>query len=63
MRPIIRKSFLIAATLLAPVAVAGVSLWSATVTTDGRAPESMREELVSDILRQWSDHALSLIHI
>lgn len=57
MRPIFRKSFLLAATLLAPVAVAGVSFWSATATTDGRAPESMREELVSDILRQWSDHA------
>jgi hypothetical protein len=57
MRPIIRKSFLLATVLLAPVAVAGVSFWSATVTTDGRAPESMRGELVSDILQQWSDHA------
>jgi len=57
MRSIFRKSLLLTAVLLAPVAIAGVSFWSATVTTDGRAPESMRGELVSDILRQWSAEA------
>lgn len=57
MRSIVRKSLLLAAACIAPVAVAGVSWWSATITSDGRAPESMRGELASDIVRTWSSDA------
>lgn len=54
MHSIFRKSFLIGIACIAPVAVAGVSWWSSTITTDGLAPESMRAELASDIVKTWS---------
>ncbi|MGN6153028.1 MAG: hypothetical protein ACTHOH_13630 [Lysobacteraceae bacterium] len=57
MRSIFGKSILIAAACIAPAAVAAVSWWSATVDSDGRAPESMRGELASDIVKTWSAEA------
>ncbi len=57
MRSIIKKSFVFSVVFAVPVAVASVSWWSSTVTTDGLAPESMRAELGSGIVRDWSEEA------
>lgn len=57
MQSFITKVLVISAVLVVPAAVAGVSWWSATVTTNGLAPESMRQELASGLLRDWSGEA------
>ena len=57
MRSFMKKALIVATVFVVPAAVAGVSWWSATVTTDGLAPESMRAELASGILRDWSGEA------
>lgn len=57
MRSFMKKALIVATVFVVPAAVAGVSWWSATMTTDGLAPESMRAELASGILRDWSGEA------
>lgn len=56
MRAYLKKVALAAVVVAVPAAAAGM-MWMGEVTTTGLAPESMREELAENIVREWSGEA------